>query len=85
MTHKLGATVRQNVKPITGVVIERVFNESEDQVMYHVQSVDADVDGVPDRRWFLERDIEAAPDVADKQTLTAADVGSVSATVGETS
>ena len=71
MTHKLGATVRQNVKPITGVVIERVFNESEDQVMYHVESSDADGDGVPDRRWFLERDIEAAPDVSDQQTLTA--------------
>ena len=84
MTHKLGATVRQNVKPISGVVIERVFNESEDQVMYHVESPDADGDGVPDRRWFLERDIEAAH-VADKQTLTAADVGSVSATLGATS
>ena len=59
MPHKLGATVRQNVKPITGVVIERKFNESHDQMEYHVESADADGDGVPDRRWFLESQIEA--------------------------
>jgi hypothetical protein len=60
MPIKTGATVRQiQPAPITGVVIERRFNDSHDQMEYHVESGDADGDGAPDRHWFLESQIAA--------------------------
>ncbi len=53
MPIKTGATVRQiQPAPITGVVIERRFNDSHDQMEYHVESGDADGDGAPDRHWL---------------------------------
>lgn len=61
MAIKTGANVRQIMpKPIEGVVIERRFNDSHDEMEYHVESADADGDGAPDRHWFLESQIEAA-------------------------
>lgn len=60
MPIKNGAPVRQILPaPITGKVIERRFNDSHDQMEYHVESPDGDGDGEPDRRWFLESQIEA--------------------------
>lgn len=66
MPIKTGAIVRQiQPAPITGVVIERRFNDSHDQMEYHVESADADGDGALDRRWFLESQItEATGDAA---------------------
>lgn len=65
MPIKTGATVRQiQPAPITGVVIERRFNDSHDQMEYHVESADADGDGTPDRHWFLESQIETTGDAA---------------------
>jgi len=65
MTHKAGATVRQiQPAPVQGVVIERRFNDSHDQMEYHVESPDKDGDGAPDRRWFLESQIEATGEAA---------------------
>jgi hypothetical protein len=62
MPIKTGATVRQiQPAPITGQVIERRLNDSQDQLEYHVESPDSDGDGQPQRRWFLERDIEQLP------------------------
>ena len=56
MTVKTGATVRQiQPAPLQGEVIERRFNDSEDQMEYHVKNADGSVD-----RWFLESHIEAA-------------------------
>lgn len=60
MPIKNGAHVRQiQPPPIEGTVIERRFNDSHDQMEYHVESPDADGDGAPDRRWFLESQIQA--------------------------
>lgn len=59
MPIKTGAAVRQiQPAPIVGKVIERRFNDSHEQMEYHVESQDADGDGTPDRRWFLESQIE---------------------------
>lgn len=58
MPIKTGAAVRQvHSSPITGVVIERRFNDSYDEMEYHVESADADGDGSPDRHWFLASQI----------------------------
>ena len=53
----LGATVRQIVIPIEGIVIERHFNESHSEMEYHIDS------GAGEARWFLESNITeiAAP------------------------
>lgn len=61
MPIKTGATVRQiQPVPISGKVIERRFNDSHDQMEYHVESpADADGDGAADRHWFLESQIAA--------------------------
>lgn len=62
MPIKTGATVRQIMPaPIVGTVIERRLNDSHDQVELHVESPDADGDGAPDRRWFLESQVEEVP------------------------
>lgn len=54
MTIKTGAAVRQiQPAPLQGAVVERRFNESEEQMEYHVTSADGAVD-----RWFLESQIE---------------------------
>lgn len=59
MPIKTGAKVRQIMPaPIEGVVIERRLNDSQDEIEYHVESGDADGDGVADRRWFLESQVE---------------------------
>lgn len=60
-----GAPVRQIVeKPIEGVVVERRFNDSHDQMEYLVESPDTDGDGVPQTRWFLESQIEVTGEPA---------------------
>lgn len=62
MPIKTGAKVRQIMPaPIEGVVIERRLNDSHDQIEFHVESPDADGDGAPDRRWFLESQLEEVP------------------------
>lgn len=53
-----GTKVRQKVVVVEGTVIARQFNESQDQMEYLVESPDTDGDGVPQTRWFLEKDIE---------------------------
>ena len=66
MPIKNGAAVRQIMpKPIEGVVIDRKFNDSEDQMEYHIESPDADGDGAKDRRWFLESKIETVEPTGD--------------------
>ena len=63
MTHKTGAVVRQILPaPITGVVVERKFSDSHDQVEYLVESPDSD--GAPQTHWFLESQIEATGEAA---------------------
>lgn len=56
MPIKTGATVRQVVPTITGEVVERRFNESQDQMEYLVAY--AGTDGEPGSRWFLESDLQ---------------------------
>lgn len=65
MPIKLGATVRQiQPAPIEGVVIERRFSESYDEMEYHVETArDADGDGARDRRWFLASQIAEIQEV----------------------
>lgn len=65
MAIKNGATVRQKVTPIEGVVAERRFNDSHDQMEYLIESPDTDGDGEPQRRWFLEGDLDVLSDPAD--------------------
>lgn len=64
MPIKNGAPVRQIVKPIEGVVTERRFNDSHDQMEYLVESPDTDGDGTPQTRWFLESQIEVTGEPA---------------------
>ena len=61
MPIKLGTAVRQKVKIIEGVVVERKFHETHDQMEYLVESPDDDGDGTPQTRWMLERDLEEIP------------------------
>lgn len=64
MTIKTGAKVRQiQPPPVEGVVIERRFNDSHDQMEYHVESADADGDGSLDRRWFLASQVAEVQEV----------------------
>ena len=65
MTIKTGAVVRQiTPAPIVGVVKERRFNDSHDQMEYLVESPDSDGDGAPQTHWFLESQIEATGEAA---------------------
>lgn len=65
MPIKTGAVVRQILPaPITGVVVERKFNESHEQMEYLVESPDSDGDGAPQTHWFLESQIEATGEAA---------------------
>lgn len=65
MPIKTGATVRQiTPAPIEGIVLERRFNDSHDQMEYLIESPDTDGDGVPQTRWFLESQIATTGDAA---------------------
>lgn len=65
MAIKNGATVRQIVQaPIEGVVTERRFNESSEQMEYLIESPDSDGDGIPQTRWFLESQIATIGEAA---------------------
>ena len=54
MTIKTGAFVCQiQPAPLQGEIVERRFNESAEEMEYHVVSADGSVD-----RWFTESQIE---------------------------
>lgn len=62
MALKTGSEVRQIVKPpIEGVIVQRRFNDSADQMEYLVEwpDDDSDTDLAPQQRWFLESEIAA--------------------------
>lgn len=79
MTFKNGATVRQIVAaPMEGVVTERRFNDSADQMEYLVVGANAD-------RWFLESAVvHVADPEPEVQTITAGDVGNAADVLGAT-
>ncbi len=53
-----GATVRQIVPVISGLVVQKRFHDERDQLEYLVVYTDAD--GQPQSKWFLESQIEVA-------------------------
>lgn len=67
MTIKKGATVRQKVPTIEGVVDERRFDEATDGMEYHVNYTTAD--GEPAARWFKEGELEVTKDADGQSTI----------------
>jgi hypothetical protein len=61
MTIKKGATVRQQVPTIEGVVDDRRFDEATEAMEYHVNFTDP-VTKEPSARWFKESELKVIKD-----------------------